>query len=463
MALTAVEIWTRLLDRARGDLPTQTFKTWLEPTVALTIEGDTIIVGAPDRFTAEWNESKHAQLLASYAPVALGHPITIVFKVDEERRGRPQMDLFVAPLPETKEEPGRLATYASNIQLSTRYTFQNFVIGKSNELAAAAAQAAAASPGKVYNPLFLYGQTGLGKTHLMQAIAHEILTRSPEIRMCFVATEKFTNELVTSIQTRTTAAFRRRYREVDLLLVDDVHFLKRTEATQEEFFHTFNALYEAGRQIVLTSDRPPGEIPGLETRLVSRFQWGMVADIEPPDLEHRIAILQNKAQLDHLELTIPDDVIRFIAHHVWSSVRELEGSIIRLLAYASLKHQPVTIQLAREALRDKLKAGIDEPIDTVTRLTVKTIQIVTAQEWGVTVEGLCSKSRTKNLTVPRQTAMYLIRELLGLQLVEIGIAFGSRDHSTVIHSLEKVLHLQENPEYKRRIVTLRERLRQLPR
>lgn len=462
MALTAVEIWMRLLDRARGDLPAQTFKTWLEPTVALQLDGDTITIGAPDRFTAEWNESKHAQLLASYAPVALGHPINIVFKVDEERRGRPQMDLFVAPLPETRE-PGNGSPPRSNPQLSSRYTFRNFVIGKSNELAAAAAQAAAASPGKVYNPLFLYGQTGLGKTHLMQAIAHEILENSPEMRLCFVATEQFTNELVSAIQTRTTAAFRRRYREVDLLLVDDVHFLKRTEATQEEFFHTFNALYEAGRQIVLTSDRPPGDIPGLENRLVSRFQWGMVADIEPPDLEHRIAILQNKAHLDHLELTIPDDVIQFIAHHVWSSVRELEGSIIRLLAYASLKHQPVTIGLAREALRDKLKPGTDESVDAVVRLDIMTIKAAVAQEWGVTIEGLCSKSRTKHLTVPRQTAMYLIRELLGLQLVEIGAAFGGRDHSTVIHSLEKVLQLQQDPNYKRRFTSLRDNLRILPR
>jgi len=462
MALSAAEIWTRLLDRARGELPAQTFKTWLEPTSALSLDGETITIGAPDRFTAEWNESKHAQLLASYAPVALGHPINIVFRVDEERRGRPQMDLFVAPLPETKD--GRnVATQASSLQLSARYTFQNFVIGKSNELAAAAAQAAAASPGKVYNPLFLYGQTGLGKTHLMQAIAHEILSKFPELRLCFVATEQFTNELVTAIQTRTTSAFRKRYREVDLLLVDDVHFLKRTEATQEEFFHTFNALYEAGRQIVLTSDRPPAEIPGLEARLVSRFQWGMVADIEPPDLEHRIAILQNKSHLDHLELTIPDDVIQFIAHHVWSSVRELEGSIIRLLAYASLKHQPVTIELAREALRDKLKPGIDDLSNVVARLSVETIQTATAQEWGVTVEGLCSKSRTKHLTVPRQTAMYLIRELLGLQLVEIGSAFGGRDHSTVIHSLDKVLELIKQPDYKRRIDSLRENLRLLPR
>jgi len=372
------------------------------------------------------------------------------------------MDLFVAPLPEAKEQGG-LPIHSSKLQLSARYTFKNFVIGKSNELAAAAAQAAATSPGKVYNPLFLYGQTGLGKTHLMQAIAHEILEKYPGMRLCFVATEQFTNELVTAIQTRTTATFRRRYREVDLLLVDDVHFLKRTEATQEEFFHTFNALYEAGRQIVLTSDRPPGEIPGLENRLVSRFQWGMVADIEPPDLEHRVAILQNKAHLDHLELTIPDEVIHFIAQHIWSSVRELEGSIIRLLAYASLKHQPVTIGLAREALRDKLKPGVDEFLDLTTRLTVSTIQAATAQEWGVTIEGLSSKSRTKHLTVPRQTAMYLIRELLGLQLVEIGTAFGGRDHSTVIHSLEKVLQLQQDPHYKQRLMILRENLRQLPR
>ncbi|MEP7087172.1 MAG: chromosomal replication initiator protein DnaA [Gemmatimonadota bacterium] len=463
MALTAIEIWTRLLDRARNELSAQTYKTWLEPTSALSLEDNTLTIGNPDQFTADWNESKHAQLLASYAPVALGHPISIVFKVDEERRGRPQMDLFVAPLPEPKESTALKANKSPNIQLSSRYTFENFVIGKSNELAAAAAQAAAAAPGKVYNPLFLYGQTGLGKTHLMQAIAHEILEKSPIIRLCFIATEQFTNELVTAIQTKATAAFRRKYREVDLLLVDDVHFLKRTEATQEEFFHTFNALYEAGRQIVLTSDRPPSEIPGLENRLVSRFQWGMVADIEPPDLEHRIAILKNKAHLDHLELTIPDEVIHFIAHHVWSSVRELEGSIIRLLAYASLKHQPVTISLAREALRDKLKPDLDQLPNITARLTVGSIQAATAQEWGVTIEGLSSKSRTKHLTVPRQTAMYLIRELLGLQLVEIGNAFGGRDHSTVIHSLEKVLKLQEDPEYRRRFTMLRENLRHLPR
>jgi chromosomal replication initiator protein len=442
MSLTAREIWSRLLDRARQELPEQTFRTWLEPTEPLTVEGDTLFVGAPDQFAADWNESKHAELLSTYAPIALGHPIRITFKVNEERKARPQMDFFVAP-PASNITPS-FATHERQQKnnfapLSDRYTFDHFVIGKSNELAAAAAHAAAQAPGKVYNPLFLYGDTGLGKTHLMQAVAHEIQTRKPETRIAFVGTEQFTNDLVSSIQGRTTQDFRRRYREIDLLLVDDVHFLKGKEATQEEFFHTFNALYEAGRQIILTSDRPPSEIPGLEARLISRFQWGMVADIELPDLEHRIAILRHKAQLDHLELTIPEDVIRFIAEHIRSSVRELEGSIIKLLAYASLRHREVTVDLAREALRDKLRTGPESLENTENRqLDITTIQGIVAREWGVTPDGLKSKTRTKTLTTPRQVGMYLVRELLGSPLVEIGVAFGGRDHSTVIHSLERV-------------------------
>src|SRR5688500_11055973 len=261
------------------------------------------------------------------------------------------MDFFVAP-PAISATPSSHQA-ASRAQLSDRYTFDHFVIGKSNELAAAAAHAVSQAPGKVYNPLFIYGATGLGKTHLMQAIAHEILSRQSGVRITFVGTEQFTNDFISSVQNRTTQDFRRRYRETDLLLVHDVHFLKGKESTQEEFFNTFNALYEAGRQIILTSDRPPPEIPSLEARLVSRCQWGMVADIDLPDLEHRIAILQQKARLDHLELTIPDDVIRFIAENIRSSVRGLEVSLIKLLAYSSLKHRDVTIELAREALRDK--------------------------------------------------------------------------------------------------------------
>src|SRR6202011_2536161 len=269
---------------------------------------------------------------------------TVVFRVNEERKKRSQMDFFVAP-PAAVNRPLATQNGTSSPPLSQRYTFDLFVIGKSNELAAAAAHAVSQAPGRVYNPLFIYGDTGLGKTHLMQAVAHDVMNRHPETRITFIGSEQFTNEMIGSIQNRTTQEFRRRYRETDLLLVDDIQFLKGKEATQEEFFHTFNALYEAGRQIILTSDRPPSEIPGLEARLVSRFQWGMVADIELPDLEHRIAILRNKALIDHLEMTIPEDVIRFIAEHVRSSVRELEGSIIKLLAYASLKHRDITLDV----------------------------------------------------------------------------------------------------------------------
>jgi chromosomal replication initiator protein len=438
MSLSHNEVWKRLLDRARQELPDQTFQAWLEPTEALSIEGGTIFVGAPDQFTADWNDSKHAELLSSYAPIVLGHPLNVAFRVHEERKKRSQMDFFVAP-PPTAVKPLQPQNGTSSPPLSERYTFDLFVIGKSNELAAAAAHAVSQAPGKVYNPLFLYGDTGLGKTHLMQSIAHETLKRSPDTRITYVGTEQFMNELISSMLDRSGPEFRRRYRETDLLLVDDVHFLKgRKEATQEEFFHTFNALYEAGRQIVLTSDRPPSEIAGLEARLVSRFQWGMVADIGLPDFEHRVAILKQKAQLDRLEMTIPDDVIHFIAEHVRSNVRELEGSIIKLLAYASLKHKDITVDVAREALRDKLRAIEGLEPDSSATLTILTIQQAVAKEWGVTVDGLRSKTRTKNLTIPRQIAMYLTRELLATQLVEIGNAFGGRDHSTVIHSLEKV-------------------------
>jgi chromosomal replication initiator protein len=473
MSLSAAEVWSRLLDRARQDLPEQTFRTWLEPTEALALENDTIVVGAPDRFAADWNDSKHAQLLAGYAPVALGHPIAVVFRVHEERKTRQQMDMFVAPPPTPpapRPAPGaaaadpRLPSPDSRVgnALNPRYTFDHFVIGKSNDVAAAAAQGAAQAPGKVYNPLFIYGDTGLGKTHLMQALAHEILGRDPATRITFVNTEQFTNEFVGAIQSRTTHDFRRRFRETDLLLVDDVQFLKGKESTQEEFFHTFNAIYEAGRQIVLTSDRPPGEIPGLEARLVSRFEWGMVAHVDLPEFEHRVAILRKKAQQDHLELTIPDAVIEFIARHIKSSVRELEGSIIKLLAYASLKHREVSVEIAREALRDKLRGAEGGDGEGTAGLTMEAIQAAVAREWNVTLDGLKSKTRTKALTVPRQVAMFLARELLGIQLVEIGNAFGGRDHSTVIHSIERAgEQVAEDDAFRARVEKLRKMLETL--
>jgi len=456
MSLSPAEVWNRLLDRARQELPDQTFQAWLEPTEALSIEGNVLFVGAPDQFTADWNDSKHATLLSSFGPIVLGYPMNVVFRVNEERKKRSQMDFFVAP-PAIITNLAPTQSGTSSPPLSQRYTFDLFVIGKSNELAAAAAHAVSQAPGKVYNPLFIYGDTGLGKTHLIQAIAHDTLKRNSGTRITYVAAEQFMNELISAIGDRTVHDFRRRYREADLLLIDDVHFLKgRKEATQEEFFHTFNALYEGGRQIVLTSDRPPSEIPGLEDRLKSRFEWGMVADITLPDFEHRVAILKQKAHVDRLELTIPDDVIHFIAEHVRSNVRELEGSIIKLLAYASLKHKDITVEVAREALRDKLRAIEGLEAEPNGKLTILTIQQAVAKEWGVTVDGLRSKTRTKTLTIPRQIAMYLARELLATQLVEIGNAFGGRDHSTVIHSIDKVHEsITEDPDLKTRINRLR--------
>lgn len=444
MELAPHEVWSRLLECARREIPEHTFRTWLEPSRPIEIRGDRLLVAVPDQFSADWNESKHAALLSSLAPMALGHPCAVEFVVDAQAQQRVQMDLFVA-YPQAPGPAPAMPLAVARPALSARYTFDTFVPGKSNELAWAAALAIAESPGRVYNPLFIYGVTGIGKTHLMQAVAHGILTRAPATRAVYLGAEQFTNEYVGSIQGRTTHEFRRKYRELDLLLIDDVHFLKGKEATQEEFFHTFNALYEAGRQIVLTSDRPPSEIPGTEARLVTRFQWGMVADILLPDYEHRVAILRKKAQIEHLQDTIPDEVLHLIAEHVRSSVRELEGSIIKLLLFASLRHKPVTLDLALEALRDKIHPESAGGIGLNGRppaISIPLIQAAVAKAWGVTVNALTSRSRAREVAIPRQAAMLLSRELLHAHLTEIGNAFGGRDHSTVIHSLARADYLR---------------------
>ncbi len=453
MELSAKDAWKRLLEEARRELPEATVRTWLEPAVPLALENGRLVLGAPDQFAAEWNDTKHAPVLSRAAERVFGAPTPVVFRVMEDRQQRPQMDFFVAPKPAP-------APMAGTTPLNERYTFDSFVVGKSNELAAAAAHAVAEAPGRTYNPLFIYGATGLGKTHLMQAIAHAVLRRNPEWRLLFVGAEQFINEVIESIQARTMPGFRRRYRnDIDLLLVDDVHFLEGKEMTQDEFFHTFNALFEGRKQMVLTSDRPPKEIPGLEDRLISRFEWGMVADIGQPDLEHRIAILRKKAYQDHLELTIPDDVLRFIAEHIRSSVRELEGCIIKLLLFASLKNREVTIELAREALADKIRQGEESAFPGPATPSIDRVQEVVARRWGVTPEGLRSKARTKTLTIPRQVAMYLARNMLGMQLVEIGQAFGGRDHSTVIHSVDKVeRQMMRDRTFKERIEMARQEL-----
>jgi chromosomal replication initiator protein len=321
------------------------------------------------------------------------------------------------------------------------------VVGANNQLAVAAARAVADKPAKMYNPLFLYGGVGLGKTHLMHAIGHQVLAQDPHRRVTYISSEEFTNELITSIQKGVMPSFRARYREMDVLLVDDVHFLEGKESTQEEFFHTFNALYDAQRQIILTSDRPPKEMARLEERLVSRFEWGLVVDVRPPDLETRMAILRKKADDDGIG--IDDEVIHFIARSCTASVRELEGAVIKLLACSSLTHTDIDIGLARSALRDMLGARHRShgPV-----LSPERIRELVAQRWRVRPDALASKRRTKDVTVPRQVAMYLIKETLDLSLVRIGELFGGRDHSTVIHSIRKVEEdLERDDSFRRQV------------
>lgn len=434
MDLSPSEAWDRLLRVAKDRVTEQTFRTWLEPAVPEEFTGSRLTVKVADQFAVDWNDKKHAALLAGISPIALGQPCEVVFRADEERQQRTgQIDLFSPP----KNSPAT-ATPVQKPALSAGYTFDHFVVGKSNEVAAAAALAVSNAPGQMFNPLFIYGATGLGKTHLMQSVAHELHRKNHGQRIIYLSAEQFTNEYIGALKSNGMPDFRRRFRECDLFLVDDVHSLKGKEATQEEFFHTFNALYEAGRQIILTSDRHPQELGSVEARLVSRFQWGMVADIEQPDLELRIAILRKKSELDQLQRAISDDVIRFLAEHIRSNVRELEGAVIRLLAYASLKRREITVAVAQEALRDKLRRSLDgQTLEEVPAITVDRIQSAVAKQWGVSAEALRSKVRTKTLTVPRQAAMFLCRELLGMHLVSIGEAFGNRDHSTVIHSLER--------------------------
>ncbi len=425
--LTPPEIWSMILEESKKKLPTQTFQTWLEPTRAVTLAADRLLVEAENQFAADYIEGQYADMLNGIADELFDNDFSIAFT--RSSHAAPEAERAqVVELPATGNgADGSTANYGS--PLNSRYVFENFVVGKSNQFAHAASRAVAENPAQTYNPLFIYGGVGLGKTHLMQAIGNQILIERKLDRVCYLSSENFMNEMISSIQRNDTISFRNKYRRMDLLLIDDVQFLANKESTQEEFFHTFNALYDAHRQIVLTSDRPPKEIPTLEERLISRFGWGLVTDIQPPDLETRIAILQSKAERD--ALVVPDDVLLFIAEHIKSNVRELEGSLIRLLAHSSLTGSEISVELAEQVLSNILS-------HEVKRVTIDRVQREVGQEFGVSVEGLKSKKRTKTLTEPRQVAMFLCRRLTDLPLVEIGQAFGGRDHTTVIHACDKV-------------------------
>jgi len=465
MEFTAAELWNRILEAARPVLPEQSFQTWLASSRAVALSHGTLEVEAASPFHQEMIEDRFRPVLEELGERITGRPLVLTLQAAEPDRsvfsplelvanpGEPVTPSHAGQRPRPAPSPAEDGPGYAN--LNARYTFDRFVVGNNNQLAAAACRAVAEKPARMYNPLFLYGGVGLGKTHLMHAIGNRILEGNPESRIVYVSSEQFMNELVNAIQNGKAADFRRRYRAMDLLLVDDVHFLEGKDRTQEEFFHTFNALYDAQKQIILTSDRPPKEIPGLEDRLVSRFEWGLVADIKPPDYETRVAILRKKASDD--DLVMDDEVIDFIAHSCTASVRELEGAVIKLLAYSSLTHQEVTVTLARTALSGMLREpGAPDPTEG---LTPQQIKQVVAEEWDVRPDALASKRRTKDLTVPRQVAMYLLKDLLDLPLVQIGSLFGGRDHSTVIHSIRKVQGaMDEDARFQSRVQEVRRHL-----
>ncbi len=473
MEHTAGEVWSRILDGARTALPEQAYRTWLAPTQAVAISQDLLVVCTPNPFAVDWVEDKYAELLTGIGEQLFGRRFTL--SVQFQANGKPAVipppppDLDPPPVSASvvsapavhvtqHSAPPREGPARNSAPLNPRYTFDRFVIGNNNQLSAAAAHAVAQSPARQYNPLFIYGGVGLGKTHLMHAIGHAILERDPTKRVMYLSSERFTNELVSAIQEGSMAEFRRLYRQIDLLLVDDIQFLEGKERTQEEFFHTFNALHDAQRQIVLTSDRPPKDT-GLEDRLVSRFEWGLVTDIKPPDFETRMAILRRKVDEDALVIHDSQDVLTFIARNRTSSVRELEGAVIKLLAYSSLTGRPIDLGLAQEALGGALRPSGGAHA-AMQDLTPERVRDRVAEAWNTSPEALQSKKRTKDLTVPRQVAMFLTRELFDMPLVEIGRLFGGRDHSTVIHSIAKVEEdMTTDAGFRQRVDAIRQSLR----
>ncbi|MDD4939280.1 MAG: chromosomal replication initiator protein DnaA [Candidatus Omnitrophica bacterium] len=417
--------WDQIKEHLRDKLGKSAFETWINPLQLRPQEDNKegLTLQAPDKFFRDWVEQHYKRIIEEEAASCLKEGVQVAFEVNPQA---------AAQAAETgiRQSPGKTKDLRESFALNPRYTFENFVVGSSNRHAHAYSLAVADSPAKAYNPLFIYGGVGLGKTHLMQAICHRTKEKlGGNLKMCYMSSEKFTNELIDAIQHHSTPAFRQKYRNADMLVIDDIHFIAGKESTQEEFFHTFNALYDAHKQIIISSDRPPKEISNLQDRLVSRFGWGLTTDIQPPDLETRVAILKKKIERE--PISVPDDVIFFIAQLIKTNVRELEGALIRIIAYALLEEKPITLELAKGVLRDLLK-------EAKKLITVDFIQRCVAEEFAVSLQELKMKRRNKNIVVPRQVAMYLSRELTDLSLPEIGNYFGGKDHTTVLHSFNKI-------------------------
>jgi len=436
-------LWAQTLALAEAELPRPSFETWLRKTRPLAAY-DTLLMVATESEFARGMAERHAALLRTKLSQCAGRAMDVTFVIPpapspDADEAAPRDTALLEAASDTGPSaamttlaPSRPPDPSPHQPLNGRYTFESFVTAPNSYLTFSASVAVAEAPARVYNPLFIYGGVGLGKTHLLQAIAQRVIARNVRARVAYVSSETFANELINAIKDRTTEDFRNRYRNVDVLLVDDVQFLAGKESTQEEFFHTFNRLYEADRQIVLSSDHPPKEIATLEERLRSRFEWGLITDIQKPDLETRTAILRKKAEMERLP--IPNDAIRFIAERINTNIRELEGALVRVVAFASLHKRPMDEALAQEALRDIL------PQAQPRQITIKLIQSIVAEFYDLDVRDLKIRKRTRAIAFPRQVAMYLSRELTDASLPRIGEEFGGRDHTTVIHAHVKITH-----------------------
>ena len=430
-------LWTRLVDCASRKLPPLVLDSWVRPCRLLAIEGDHISIGAPNGFFRDRLLQHHLEALQSAAQECLG--------------GHPRVSIVVdtTPTPPPMEAappagPGQAGGGGGRSEgLNARYTFDSFVVGSSNQFARAACQATAERPARAYNPLFIYGGVGLGKTHLLHAVGHQASRLFPGVTIVYLSSERFTNELINAIRYDRTAEFRARYRTVDLLLIDDIQFISGKERTQEEFFHTFNDLYESRKQIVVSSDCSPKNIPEIEERLRSRFEWGLIADIQPPDFETRVAILRKKAALERVRLT--DDVADLIASRIKANIRELEGSLTRMIAFCALSGREMSVDLAQEVLADLW--GEEEKI-----ITIEQVQRTVCDFYRVTLSDLKAKNRTTAVAFPRQVAMYLARHLTRASLADVGRAFGGRDHTTVLHGVDKIHALMQGDAKLRKTV-----------
>jgi chromosomal replication initiator protein len=441
------DLWTQVLSVIEKKVSKPSFDTWLKSTKASLFTDSSVVICAPNTFAREWLESRYTKLIATTIQEMTGRHVEVAFIVESEEKALAASAPLHNDLPKTPVQEE-----AFNHMMNSRYTFDTFVIGSGNRFAHAASLAVAEAPAKAYNPLFLYGGVGLGKTHLMHAIGHYVIEHNPNARVMYISSEKFTNEFINAVRDNRGESFRNKYRSIDILLIDDIQFLAGKEGTQEEFFHTFNTLHEEGKQIIISSDRPPKEIPTLEDRLRSRFEWGLITDIQPPDLETRIAILRKKARAENLE--IPNEAMLYIANQIDTNIRELEGALIRVVAYSSLINQDVTTHLAAEALKNII------PSSRPRVITIMDIQQKVGEFYGLKLEDFKARKRTKAVAFPRQVAMYLARELTDFSLPKIGEAFGGRDHTTVIHAHEKIsVSVKNDQELYKIVYTISEKIK----